>query len=311
MQGDNSIPNNDGIDIDSSSHVIVNGCTVDTADDAICIKTTLLDTPCHDIYIYNCTLQSKSSALKIGSESLSDIYNIVFDTITISRASRAMTIQPRDTTASAAAAATGGSAVYNITFSNIIIDEVKYPPDTSWWGAGEVISLSLLPRGGASGSITGSMHDVYFRNITAYSADSGVVVVGNVEDEEEVYGTTRIRNVVIEGLDVVMRRWWLEHVSTWHNTDHNNGEEKGEEEEEGMYNNNNKKIGLKGYLDLRPSAVGIVPLDDNLSHVAVYLEYCQGVNIQGMVVNSGGVYVMDGTTEGIDLDGLVVGRVEE
>ena len=38
--GDPRVPNNDGIDIDSSQNVTVRGVNVSTCDDAICIKTT-------------------------------------------------------------------------------------------------------------------------------------------------------------------------------------------------------------------------------------------------------------------------------
>lgn len=38
--GDYDIPNNDGIDIDSSENIEVRDVNIDTADDAICIKTT-------------------------------------------------------------------------------------------------------------------------------------------------------------------------------------------------------------------------------------------------------------------------------
>lgn len=149
----------------------------------------------------------------------------------------------------------------------------------------------------------GSMHDVYFRNITAYSADTGVVVVGNLEDKKQVYGTTRIKNIHIEGLMVVMRRW----------------REKKEEEEEDEGGGGGDDIASiittnkrrEAYLDLRPSTVGMVPLDADMSHVALYLGYCQGVKIEGLVVDSDGVYAMDGTTEDIDLDGLIMGRIEE
>jgi polygalacturonase len=296
LQGDREVPNNDGIDIDSSSNITVTGCTIDTADDAICIKTKLINTPCHDIFIHNCTLQSKSSALKIGSESVSDIFNVTFDNITITRATRAMAIQQRDNRP--------GGSVYNITFSNIIVDKVRYPPDTSWWGAGEVISLSLLPRAPdpSTGMVEmpGSMHNVYFRNITAYSSDTGVVVVGNLEDEEQVYGTTRIKNIHIEGLLLFMRRWREEGVGGDYIATNNKNK-----------NKNNDSNRREAYLDLRPSTVGMVPLDGDISHVAVYLEYCQGVKIEGVVVDSDGVYEMDGTTEGIDLHALVMGRTEE
>ena len=65
------LPNNDGIDIDSSRNVRVERCTIDTGDDAICLKTTS-NKPCTEITIADCTLSSRCAAFKIGTESAGD-----------------------------------------------------------------------------------------------------------------------------------------------------------------------------------------------------------------------------------------------
>lgn len=44
-----------GIDIDSSSHVTVTGADVDTADDAICLKTTSPGHPLEHVAVSDCT----------------------------------------------------------------------------------------------------------------------------------------------------------------------------------------------------------------------------------------------------------------
>ena len=65
------LANNDGIDIDSSQRVHVEGCTIETGDDAICLKTTSSN-PCNDITVKGCTLTTRCAAFKIGTESAGD-----------------------------------------------------------------------------------------------------------------------------------------------------------------------------------------------------------------------------------------------
>lgn len=65
------LANNDGIDIDSSQRVHVEGCTIETGDDAICLKTTS-SKPCKDIAVKGCTMTTRCAAFKIGTESAGD-----------------------------------------------------------------------------------------------------------------------------------------------------------------------------------------------------------------------------------------------
>jgi polygalacturonase len=65
------LANNDGIDIDSSQRVHVEGCTIETGDDAICLKTTS-SKPCKDITVKSCTMTTRCAAFKIGTESAGD-----------------------------------------------------------------------------------------------------------------------------------------------------------------------------------------------------------------------------------------------
>ena len=65
------LANNDGIDIDSSQHVRVSSCTIESGDDAVCLKTTS-PVPCHDIAVSKCTLTTRCAAFKIGTESAGD-----------------------------------------------------------------------------------------------------------------------------------------------------------------------------------------------------------------------------------------------
>lgn len=68
--------NNDGIDIDSCQDVRISDCSIDTGDDAICLKTTT-SSPCSHVVINNCTISSGCGAIKLGTESVGDMRNIV------------------------------------------------------------------------------------------------------------------------------------------------------------------------------------------------------------------------------------------
>ena len=61
--------NNDGLDIDSCRRVMVRNCTIDSADDAIVLKSTS-PKPCEDITVESCQLSSQATAFKCGTESL-------------------------------------------------------------------------------------------------------------------------------------------------------------------------------------------------------------------------------------------------
>lgn len=83
IRGDPGIPNNDGIDIDSSEHVSVDGIDVDTADDALCIKTTERGRRTAHVDVRGATLASRSAALKFGSESVADMHNVTIRDVVV------------------------------------------------------------------------------------------------------------------------------------------------------------------------------------------------------------------------------------
>lgn len=72
-----------GIDIDSSTDIEVSGCRITTADDAVCLKTTSAGRPTEHVRVQDCTLQSRSSAVKLGSESRAAFRDISFTNLTV------------------------------------------------------------------------------------------------------------------------------------------------------------------------------------------------------------------------------------
>jgi polygalacturonase len=67
--------NNDGIDIDSCSRVVISDCNIESGDDAIVLKSTSARI-CKDIAITNCVLSTRCNALKMGTESNGGFQNI-------------------------------------------------------------------------------------------------------------------------------------------------------------------------------------------------------------------------------------------
>ncbi|MEM8532974.1 MAG: glycoside hydrolase family 28 protein [Chloroflexota bacterium] len=100
--------NTDGIDPDGCRNVIISDCNIVAGDDCIVIKSTEGDV-CEDITITNCILQSRHAALKIGTEAISDIRNIVCSNCTVPLADVVVALYMKD-----------GSTYENIFFSNIV-----------------------------------------------------------------------------------------------------------------------------------------------------------------------------------------------
>jgi polygalacturonase len=67
--------NNDGLDIDGCQNVVVADCTIDSDDDAVCLKS-LSQRPCRNIVVSNCTISSHCNAIKMGTESGGGFLNV-------------------------------------------------------------------------------------------------------------------------------------------------------------------------------------------------------------------------------------------
>lgn len=89
---DSDGPNTDGIVIDSSKNVIVDGVTVKSGDDAIAIKSgkdrdgLTVNKPSENIIVRNSTIQNGHSGLAIGSEMSGGVRNVLFENSTIDAA---------------------------------------------------------------------------------------------------------------------------------------------------------------------------------------------------------------------------------
>jgi polygalacturonase len=190
------IRNSDGIDPDHSRNVNIDNCYIESGDDCICLKTRREYQeygPTEDITVTNCTLKSTSCSIKIGSENMDAIRNVVFSKCTILSSNRAIGIQNRDE-----------GIVENIRFEHITIQGRLF--SDVWWGKAEPISVTAFKRqpgnnkdanwrfakGQTKGRV-GIVRNIIFSDISATS-ENGVFIGG----EDGMISDIRFHEVSVE-----------------------------------------------------------------------------------------------------------------
>lgn len=186
IDGDLTIPNNDGIDLDRCRQVRISDCNISCGDDAISLKTTeeFPDSgPCENITITNCVLRTRSSAVVVGVDAAAPIRNVVVSNCVIRESHRGLSVNM------------GQQAVFeNILFDNIVVETQLF--DDRWWGRGEPIYLHALPWHDADG--VGPIRNVRFTNILARSENGAYVTAS---------GPGLIDNVLLENVRLHLTRW--------------------------------------------------------------------------------------------------------
>jgi len=179
------VPNCDGIDPDHSRNVEIRNCDLVCGDDGVVIKTSRQKVDygeCANIYVHDCTIETQDAGLKIGTETTSDIHDIRFERCTIKKSSRGLCIQLRDE-----------ANVYNVSFRDITFHS-RYFADP-WWGRGEAISFTAIPRNPATKP--GSLHHVAVTNVSG-TAENSVRICGSAE--------SRIHDVTLDRVAVTLER---------------------------------------------------------------------------------------------------------
>ncbi|MQM01796.1 hypothetical protein Taro_034552 [Colocasia esculenta] len=116
-------PNTDGIDPDSCENVLIENCYISVGDDGIAIKSgwdqygIKYGRPSTNILIRNLVVRSNVSAgVSIGSEMSGGISNVTVENVVVWNSRRAVRIKT---------AAGRGAYIHNITFRNLIFDNVR------------------------------------------------------------------------------------------------------------------------------------------------------------------------------------------
>ncbi|MBC8152801.1 MAG: right-handed parallel beta-helix repeat-containing protein, partial [Bacteroidetes bacterium] len=153
--------NSDGIDLDGTRNAHITGCTISTGDDAICLKTGSWDFkdsgksyPTENILVDNCILTSSSTALMIGTETLSPIRHVLFSNCVIRDSNKGIGINVQD-----------GATVSDVVFSNLTID--LHRRHWNWWGSAEVFYFVLKKR--SPTSRVGAIKNITIDHVIAHA----------------------------------------------------------------------------------------------------------------------------------------------
>jgi hypothetical protein len=159
------VPNCDGMDIDHCRDVRIHDCDIAAGDDCLVLKTSRNFNqfgPCERVTISGCVLTSSSAAIKVEAEGPDAIRQAVIDNCVIHNSNRGICVTNRD-----------GALVEEMVFSNMTIETSLRPE--MWWGAGEAIQVTNLPR--RAGTAPGTVRGLHFSNISC-QAESGMYLQG-------------------------------------------------------------------------------------------------------------------------------------
>ena len=122
--------------------------------------------PSENINVTNCTMVSRSAAIRIGGFDQNPMRNYTFSNITIHNSNRGIGIFARD-----------AGSIENLTFTNIVIETRLHTGD--WWGSGEPIHISAVRL--TRDVNLGRIKNVKFQHIIC-RGESGIVVYGTEEN---------------------------------------------------------------------------------------------------------------------------------
>jgi polygalacturonase len=119
--------NNDGLNIDSCRDVVITGCTIDSDDDAIVLKSLSL-APCENVAISDCVVSSHCNSIKMGTESGGGFQNITVTNCTICSPRFSKVIYGRQRgLAGVALEIVDGGTLDRVAISNLTIRGVTVP----------------------------------------------------------------------------------------------------------------------------------------------------------------------------------------
>jgi|WetSurMetagenome_2_1015567.scaffolds.fasta_scaffold126527_2 hypothetical protein len=184
--------NADGIDIVSTSNVLISDSIIITADDAICLKTQVWRgnrpagaaprsaRPTENITVTNSILSSSSTAMMIGTETHADIRHVVFSNIVVRDSNKVFGINVQD-----------GGTVSDVRFQNVTFELNRR--HWNWWGSAEVIKFVLKKR--TAESPLGRIENITING--AQGTARGTSLIAG-------FSGRPLRNITINGLRVKM-----------------------------------------------------------------------------------------------------------
>jgi polygalacturonase len=160
-------PNNDGCDPESCRDVLIEGCTFDTGDDCIAIKSgrnadgRRVGVPTENVIIRQCRMKDGHGGVTIGSEisgSVRHVYveNCQMDSPSLDRALRLKTNAMR------------GGTLEHIYMRNVTVGQV----------ADSMLSIDFTYEEGDQGSFMPVVRDIEMRNVTSTKSKYGLYLRG-------------------------------------------------------------------------------------------------------------------------------------
>ncbi len=158
--------NNDGIDIDSCSDVLIEDCRIDSSDDAVCLKCGTPE-PCRNVTVRNCVTGSYFSHFKLGTETSGGFENIVCSGLKMIPSKQdGVRHGDRRGTGGIALSAVDGAFLRNVTVENVVMEGARMPFFLRFGDRRRGILGE--ERGGTPPAF---YRDVVLRNISARDAD--------------------------------------------------------------------------------------------------------------------------------------------
>ena len=160
-------PNNDGCDPESCRDVLIEGCTFDTGDDCIALKSgrnedgRRLAVPIENVIIRNCSMKDGHGGVVIGSEVSGGARNIFaekcrMDSPNLDRALRIKTNSVR------------GGFVEHVYMRDVAVGQV----------AEAVVTINLFYEEGDAGKFPPAVREIDVRNVTSGKSQYGLLLRG-------------------------------------------------------------------------------------------------------------------------------------
>lgn len=141
--------NNDGLDPDGCTNVIVRNCFINAEDDAMCIKGAS-SLPSQNILIENSSFMSTCNALKLGTDTQGDFRNILVRNVTLGGVPEGeVSIAGPEASTGITLATVDGGDVSDIVIENVTINQARCPIFIRIGDRGRVIPGVTKPKPGS------------------------------------------------------------------------------------------------------------------------------------------------------------------
>lgn len=173
-------PNGDGCDPESCKNVLIEGCTFDTGDDCIAIKSgrnadgRKWNIPSENIIVRNCFMKNGHGGVVIGSEISGGYRNLYVENCRMDSPDLDRVIRIKTSTCR-------GGIIENVFVRNVTVGQCRE--------AVLRINLQYENREKCDRSFPPIVRNVHLKNVTCEKSQLGVLIIG-LDDDEHVYNVS-------------------------------------------------------------------------------------------------------------------------